>query len=117
MLQYVLEQFVLMHEKYIADKSKLVQGVTMGSSSSKIIEVRYSALDENPLETVTEIYRTLELNPDGFPIVEKTVKSYLEQLKGFKTNDFKPLPRALKALVKRHWRLGFLDFGYDFEAE
>ena len=39
MLQYVLEQFVLMHEKYIADKSKLVQGVTMGSSSSKIIKL------------------------------------------------------------------------------
>ena len=88
-----------------------------GGSSSKLIEVRYSALDKNPLETVKEIYKTLDLNPDGITIVEKTLKSYLGQLKGFKTNDFKPLPQALKALVKRYWRSGFVDFGYDFEDE
>ena len=102
-LQFILEQFLLLHRLYLRDREMIPEG--------SLYEVPFALLDKEPRRVVREIYARFGL--PGHEEVSQAVEGYLEELGAFKKNDHKRLTEEMKEFVGREWREGFEAFGYE----
>jgi hypothetical protein len=52
------------------------------------------------------------LGIDGYKKAEPAIKAYLDSVKGYKKNKFKPPGGLLKERIDKEWKLWFDRFGY-----
>ena len=89
--------------KYLDERELIPEG--------NLIEVAYSDLSENPLETVKRIYEQLKL-PD-FSEAQEEIKHHIDSVRDYKKNVFKELDPELKERVRKELDFYFKAFGYE----
>jgi hypothetical protein len=73
-------------------------------------EIRFEALEADPLGQVRAVYEALAL-PD-FGHVEGALRGYLDTIAGYKKNTLPDLPADVRSQVAREWRRSFDEWGY-----
>jgi hypothetical protein len=76
----------------------------------RFYEVGFEELEADPIGQVRKIYEGLAL-PD-FGHAEPLLRRYLGTLSGYKKNEFKELPPALRERIACEWRPYFDEWGY-----
>lgn len=77
--RFVMDQFVLLHETYQADRKLIPEG--------RLMEVAFEDLDRDPVGTVSQIYSGFGWT--GLERLEPRLRQYTASLSGFKKNDHK----------------------------
>ena len=120
--EFILSQFVTLHNDYIAGRAMIPEG--------NLVEVSFTALTSDTMGTVGNIYRTLNLGGAegdegdeggdggkglGSGAFEETLRAYCggREQKGYKKNAHAPLPEHLRRTVSERWSSYFQEFGYD----
>ncbi len=75
---YIKNNFIALNQAIIEDTESL--------SDDQYCELSYEGLVENPLETLEQLYRTLNLG--DFNQVYKCIENYQEKHKDYKTNEY-----------------------------
>lgn len=102
----VLMFFKEMVGGYFTDKDRIPPG--------NLVDVRYEDLEQQPLQEMERIYKTLGL--PGFAETRSRAAAYLEKLGTYKKNKF-TLSRQDIDRVNTHWRFALDAWGYDEPAE
>jgi hypothetical protein len=100
----VLRQYRLMYDAYFADKPLIPPG--------RLHEVRFEDLERDPLGEIERTYAKLSL-PD-FAAVRPVLAAYVASLRGYRKNEYPPLPDAQRRAVAEAWRRNFEEWGYPF---
>ena len=123
--EFILSQFVTLHNDYIAGRAMIPEG--------NLVEVSFTALTSDTMGTVGNIYRTLNLGGAegdegdegdegedggkglGSGAFEETLRAYCggREQKTYKKNAHAPLPEHLRRTVSERWSSYFQEFGYD----
>jgi hypothetical protein len=74
-----------------------------------LIEISYNELEKNPINTLNEIYTTL--NIDNYDIALNNFETYVDKLKSYKKNRHKIKKNQLDILIKE-W--GFIMEKYNY---
>lgn len=74
------------------------------------VEIRYEDLTQSPLEQIEKIYLTL--NIDGFGQAKNKFHTYLNSLKNYKKNIYKPLSKEMAAEIYSHLAFTIDKWGY-----
>jgi len=98
---YVLDMFVRLTERYEADRHLIPPG--------RLIELRYEDLVKDPLATMADIYRRLDIG--DFAKAEPPMRAYLEAQAEHRVSDYDLPPELKRKIIER---LGpYIDrFGY-----
>lgn len=100
--EYVLTCFERMYASFHAERD--------GLPPEQIVDIRYEDLVADPVETLREVYRALEL--DDFAPVEAPLSEWIEENhRGYQPNEHR-LPAEDEALIKRRWADYFTRYGY-----
>lgn len=83
---------------------------TAGLPAAQAVDVAYERLDRDPIGSIREIYR--ELNLDFTPQFEGRLRAYLETVKDYEKNRFRPMPLAEQQLVYGKLSSLFARWGY-----
>jgi hypothetical protein len=89
-------------KKYLAERELIPHG--------NLVEIGFDHLEAAPLLTVKAVYDRLGI--DGFKEAESAISAYLDSVKGYKKNKFKPPGGKLKERIDTEWKLWFETFGY-----
>lgn len=89
-------------KKYLAERELIPKG--------NLVEIGFDQLESAPLETVKAVYKQLGI--DGFKEAKPAISAYLDSVKGYKKNRFKPIGGPLKERIDTEWKLWFETFGY-----
>ncbi len=98
----ILRRYVAMYDAYFADRDLIPAG--------RLHEVRYDALEADPVGQVAQIYDALAL--DGFAGFAPRLQTYVDSLKSYKKNRFDGLSDDDRETVARHWHRSFEVWGY-----
>ena len=71
----------------------------------RIIDIRFDALESDPVGVLANIYDTLSL--EGFAHLKPKLEAYVDSLKGYRKNRFVDLDPATKAIVADRWSRSF----------
>jgi len=100
--RFILNTYVRLMERFLEDRPRIPDG--------HIIDVRFDALQQKPMETIRVIYQRLGL--PGFEEAAPRIREYLDSV-----SDYKKNPYALDAetieQVNRHWGFAFEQWGYE----
>ena len=106
--EFILNQFVVLWREYDAARKLIPKG--------NLVEVAYSDLAKDPVETIARIYSKLSI--DGFDErMRARVVAACErpQVKGHKVNKLGKLPDDLKAHVAERWADYCEAWGYEWK--
>lgn len=98
----ILRRYTVLYDAYFEEKALIPEG--------RFWDVAFAELDRNPLGTVQDIYRRLDL--PGFEAFEPKLRAYVESLAGYKKNRFESLPDETRERVATAWRRSFETWGY-----
>ena len=76
-----------------------------------LVEVGFEELERSPLEILESIYSSLGLA--GFDAARTPVMEYLESVKTYRKNSYRPLSVKLVRKINREWDFWFDSFGYE----
>ncbi len=79
-------------------------------SADRLIEVSFTELESQPLETVEKVYRKLAI--PGHDQAQQKMKLYLKHVSSYEKNDFPPLSQADVQRVNSRWAFAFSQWGY-----
>ena len=91
-----------MYDSFFADLPLVPAG--------RFCEVRFTDLEREPVTQVERIYAELGL-PD-FAAARPAVQDYVETLRGYRKNEYPPLPDRLRLRVAHEWRRCFEVWDY-----
>lgn len=103
----VLRRYERIYRAYLADRPLVPPG--------RLVEIAYRDLRKDPLATLERVYTELGL-PD-FADTRPAIEAYLRGVRGYRTNDYPPLPERVAARIAREWELAFREWGYPIRAE
>lgn len=89
-------------QKYLGERALIPDG--------NLVEIGFKQLENSPLETLESIYK--ELNLDGFESARPAMKAYLDSVKKYKRNIYRPLPKHILDRIHSEWKFWFREFGY-----
>ncbi|MEO1298405.1 MAG: sulfotransferase [Cyanobacteria bacterium J06636_16] len=98
----ILRRYQILYDAYFAQKDLIPAG--------QFCDVRFSDLEQDPIQQVQTIYRTL-----GLPYSEAfdtRLQDYLTVRQGYRKNTFPPLEPATKQQIDQAWRRAFSTWGY-----
>ncbi len=101
--EYVLSQFVHMHERFEATRHLIPPG--------RLVTLRYEDLVDDPLATVRSIYAQLELG--DFEPARATCEAYLAEHADYATNRYRPLTAGQRETIRARWSAYIEQHGYD----
>ena len=78
--------------------------------SGRLCEVGFADLEEDPVRTIREIYKTLTL-PD-FSVVEPSLTAYVHFISGYQKNIHNEMPASLRRRVATECARCFAEWGY-----
>ena len=99
----IINQYAAMHRQYFHDKPLI--------DEDRLIEIRFDELESSPLDTLRQIYQSLEL--PSFEEVEPAVVEYLQSVKDYKKNRYNPLPMPVQERIAAEWAPLIESWGYD----
>jgi omega-hydroxy-beta-dihydromenaquinone-9 sulfotransferase len=76
----------------------------------QLIEIAYSDLDSQPIETLQRIYKEIELG--NFSDVQPEIEAYLAQVADFEKNPAVPLSQELQDEIRMRWGFAFEEWKY-----
>ena len=74
------------------------------------MEIAFDALERAPMATMETIYAKLGLK--GFEAAVPHMKDYMDSVREYKRNTYRPLPQSLLVRVRTEWDFWFKEFGY-----
>lgn len=89
-------------QKYLGERALIPEG--------HLVEIGFKELENSPLETLGSIYQ--ELNLQGFESARPVMKAYLDSVKQYKRNIYRPLPKSIRDRIHSEWGFWFKEFGY-----
>jgi hypothetical protein len=98
----ILEENALILQKYLSERSLIPEG--------NLVEISFEELEHAPLNTMETIYRTLGM--EGFDAARPRMELYLESVRHYKRNTYRPLPESLMKKIQTRWDFWFKEFGY-----
>jgi hypothetical protein len=98
----ILHRYTEMHDALFAERDLIPEG--------RLHEVAYEELVEDPVGELGRAYERLGL--DGFGAVEPRLREYAASVSGYRRNEFKELPPALRERIRREWGRSFEAWGY-----
>lgn len=90
-------------QKYLREREMIPKG--------QLIEIGFDELENSPLDTMESIYD--ELGLDGLAEARPAMKAYLDSVKQYKRNVYRPLPSSTLKKVNSAWDFMFEEFGYE----
>lgn len=97
-----LEIYKKMFERFEQERRAIPEG--------DFVELRYEDLDENPIEELRRIYKTLAL--PGIDQAEPRFRDYLDSQESFERNAYE-VSDETRSLVRQHWGFAFERWGYE----
>jgi hypothetical protein len=97
----ILQFHTQLLQRYLADRALIPAG--------NLIEVRFEALEADPLAETARVYEALGL--PGFAGAEPAVRAYLASVAKYRKNDY-DLTADVIDQVNRHWSFAFDVWGY-----
>jgi len=97
-----IRRYVEMYDRFFAERPLIPAG--------RYQEIAFEDLEHDPLGQLREIYEKLDL-PD-FGAVEMPVREYVASLSGYRKNEYRELPAALRSQIGSAWRRSFEEWGY-----
>ena len=98
---------VIMPTEYVdADPKALADMIPDG----QLIEIGFDELDDAPMETMERIYK--ELNLGGLEDARPAMKTYLDSVKQYRRNKYRPLSVSKLNKIHAAWEFWFKEFGY-----
>jgi hypothetical protein len=102
----IIEQNALVMHKYLRDRLLIPKG--------NLVEIAYTELEENPMGTIERIYDSLGLG--GLPAARPAIEEYLDSVKGYKKNRYRPLHHRTAEKLRREWAMWYGEWGYTSPA-
>ena len=103
----ILRRYQILYDAYFAQKDLIPAG--------QFCDVRFSDLEQAPIQQVQTIYRTL-----GLPYTEAfdtRLHDYVSTRQQYRKNTFPPLESATKQQIDDAWQRSFSTWGYAAEEE
>jgi omega-hydroxy-beta-dihydromenaquinone-9 sulfotransferase len=97
-----LRQYEEVYQAYFEERGLIPVG--------RLHEIRYEALEADPLGQLRGLYSALELG--DFGACEPTIRAYLDSIAGYEKNRYQELEPKWKAQVAERWRRSFDEWGY-----
>ncbi len=98
----ILDNNASILKKYLSERELIPSG--------NLVEIGFDQLEAAPLETVASVYDQLGIA--GFGDAKPAISAYLDSVKGYKKNKFKPIGDKLKERIDTEWKVWFETFGY-----
>jgi hypothetical protein len=98
----ILNDNAAVMRKYLKERNMIPKG--------QLIEIGFEELEDAPLETMEYIYQGLGL--DGFEDARSAMEAYLESVKLYKRNVYRPLSSSKLNRIHSAWDFWFQEFGY-----
>ena len=99
----IFHRYNLVHDAFFRDRPLI--------PDSHYCEVKFEALERDPVGQVRRIYERLGLH--GWTAFEAKLQRYVKSLEGYQKNEFAPLPETLRRRVATEWRRSFEEWQYD----
>ncbi len=93
----VLRNFRSMYDSY-AEEAPLIP-------ASRLHEIRYDDLDQNPILEIRRLYEALSL--EGFGDLKPALEAYIGSVRNYEKNRFAPMRDAQRASIKSAWAREF----------
>jgi hypothetical protein len=98
----ILKDNALVLQKYLREREMIPKG--------QLIEIGFDELENSPLETMESIYTGLGEN--GFESARPAMESYLDSVKQYRRNIYRPLGKSTLKKIHSAWDFWFTEFGY-----
>lgn len=99
---WILEQYREMYDVFFEERPLIPSG--------SYHEVAFEDLERDPMGEVRQVYQALGL-PE-FGIVEADLQRYVDSLRGYRKNEFPPLPAPLTERIRERWGRTIEEWGY-----
>lgn len=99
--KFIIEFYKAIYKKYLEEKNLIPAG--------NIVEIQYEDFVNEPVKTLKEIYKRLELK--GFEEAQYAFKEFAERYKNYKPYDYK-IDESVKKKIYEEWEFAFKEFGY-----
>jgi hypothetical protein len=99
----ILEENACIMRKYLSERDLIPEG--------HLVEIAFDDLEKKPLDTMESIYQTLEL--EGFVDALPHMKEYLDSVRQYRRNTYRPLPQALRERIQTKWGFWIEEFEYN----
>jgi hypothetical protein len=100
--QLILEDNSKILHKYLSERKLIPEG--------HLVEIAFDALERAPMATMEIIYAKLGLK--GFEAAVPHMKDYMDSVREYKRNTYRPLPQSLLVRIRTEWDFWFKEFGY-----
>ena len=100
--EQILYCYETIMQKYIDDRNQV--------DPSRIFELSYEELSNQPSECVQNIYQ--HLNIENFEAAKPHFSHYLESTSKYKKNAFNPIPEDIKNQIMKRWKFAYDEWGY-----
>ena len=98
----ILEDNARILRKYLRERELIPEG--------NLIEISFDELESAPMDTLESIYSGLGL--EGFEAVAPEMKNYLDTVRKYRRNTYRPLRKKLLERIWKKWDFWFKAFGY-----
>jgi len=99
----IIDENAQILRKYLRERVLVPEG--------KLVEIGFEELENSPLETLESIYRKLNLK--GFEDARPGMNAYLDSVKQYKRNIYRPLSKRILKRIHSEWEFWFREFGYE----
>jgi hypothetical protein len=98
----VFRQYPVLYNTFF-DEQRLIP-------AGQLHEIGFEELEQEPYRVFRGIYEALSLPwPER---LEQRVRHYLDSIKDYQKNSFRPLPPAIRERILKDWGRGFDEWGY-----
>jgi hypothetical protein len=101
-VEHVLKSYPVLMNGFLGQKEWIPPG--------RLVDVRFSDLQADPMEALKSIYQRLDL--DGFDAAEPCFRKYLESVRDYRKNRLELTPEE-EARVRAEWKPFFGRLGYE----
>jgi hypothetical protein len=98
----ILKDNAAIMKKYLRERDMIPDG--------QLTEIGFAELDDAPVETMKRIYK--ELNLGGLEDTRPAMKTYLDSVKQYRRNKYRPLSSSKLNKIHSAWEFWFKEFGY-----
>ena len=98
----IIENNARIIHKYLDERSLIPPG--------NLIEIPYTDLAKNPMETIENIYSTLGIG--GLKKAAPAIAEYLQSVRGYKKNRYKPLNQQTERTLRSEWAAWYREWDY-----
>lgn len=104
---FTFNMALLSMDKYLQDRQLIPEG--------NLVEVNFKQLEEEPLNTLEDIYESLNL--PGFRNSAESVEENIDSVSNYRKNNYNTIPSKYMDQINNEWAERFEELGYKKKAE